>query len=322
MMEVPEIIEAIRNATGKFALEAVEAAIARREEVTPALLAILEDVARPGAASNIAPDFIAPLYSAYLLSQFRETRAHPVMVRMALLPEEELEIIFGEDFVTSSLGSILASTCGGDLTGIKSIVEDEAVNPWARGAALDSLVTLFNCGRLSREEVVEYFRELFSGKLARTEENIELWSQLVANVDELYPEELLDEIEQAYEDDLVNQGFIGPADIARSMAAGRDKVLARLATNSTHNLINDTIKELGSWACFHEDESQSRGGYSSDLDDLDPFEEDEDLPDWYSNSTEYVVDRLGTAKRIEPKVGRNEPCPCGSGKKYKKCCGA
>jgi preprotein translocase subunit SecA len=27
-------------------------------------------------------------------------------------------------------------------------------------------------------------------------------------------------------------------------------------------------------------------------------------------------------KRDTPKVGRNEPCPCGSGKKYKKCCGA
>jgi len=25
-------------------------------------------------------------------------------------------------------------------------------------------------------------------------------------------------------------------------------------------------------------------------------------------------------KRTEKKVGRNEPCPCGSGKKYKKCC--
>jgi preprotein translocase subunit SecA len=24
----------------------------------------------------------------------------------------------------------------------------------------------------------------------------------------------------------------------------------------------------------------------------------------------------------EPKVGRNDPCPCGSGKKYKKCHGA
>ncbi|WP_425314952.1 SEC-C metal-binding domain-containing protein [Treponema vincentii] len=25
--------------------------------------------------------------------------------------------------------------------------------------------------------------------------------------------------------------------------------------------------------------------------------------------------------RTTPKVGRNDPCPCGSGKKYKHCCG-
>jgi len=29
-----------------------------------------------------------------------------------------------------------------------------------------------------------------------------------------------------------------------------------------------------------------------------------------------------TVRRKEKKVGRNDPCPCGSGKKYKKCCGA
>jgi hypothetical protein len=29
-----------------------------------------------------------------------------------------------------------------------------------------------------------------------------------------------------------------------------------------------------------------------------------------------------TMRREEPKVGRNDPCPCGSGKKYKKCHGA
>ncbi|WP_328514525.1 SEC-C metal-binding domain-containing protein [Ralstonia solanacearum] len=32
--------------------------------------------------------------------------------------------------------------------------------------------------------------------------------------------------------------------------------------------------------------------------------------------------RLVAPARAEPKVGRNDPCPCGSGKKYKKCCGA
>jgi SEC-C motif-containing protein len=26
-------------------------------------------------------------------------------------------------------------------------------------------------------------------------------------------------------------------------------------------------------------------------------------------------------RRDQPKIGRNDPCPCGSGKKYKKCCG-
>ncbi len=31
--------------------------------------------------------------------------------------------------------------------------------------------------------------------------------------------------------------------------------------------------------------------------------------------------RQETVKRDMPKVGRNDPCPCGSGKKYKKCCG-
>ena len=28
----------------------------------------------------------------------------------------------------------------------------------------------------------------------------------------------------------------------------------------------------------------------------------------------------GTLRRSEPKIGRNDPCPCGSGRKYKKCC--
>jgi len=43
------------------------------------------------------------------------------------------------------------------------------------------------------------------------------------------------------------------------------------------------------------------------FDPLDPYDE---------------LDSPGeTIRRDEPKVGRNDPCPCGSGKKYKKCCG-
>lgn len=40
--------------------------------------------------------------------------------------------------------------------------------------------------------------------------------------------------------------------------------------------------------------------------------------DWYFVDGEPIVAQV---QRNGAKVGRNEPCPCGSGKKFKKCCG-
>ena len=52
-----------------------------------------------------------------------------------------------------------------------------------------------------------------------------------------------------------------------------------------------------------------------------------ELPQWDSIFDEETKKRLyreqkqsGTIRK-EKKIGRNDPCPCGSGKKYKKCCG-
>jgi uncharacterized protein len=39
-------------------------------------------------------------------------------------------------------------------------------------------------------------------------------------------------------------------------------------------------------------------------------------------SERYQLMAAMTVQRESPKVGRNDPCPCASGKKYKKCCGA
>ncbi|MBU9726985.1 SEC-C metal-binding domain-containing protein [Diplocloster modestus] len=53
-----------------------------------------------------------------------------------------------------------------------------------------------------------------------------------------------------------------------------------------------------------------------------------ELPQWKEIFTEeqlkqYYKEQKAaqTFRREGPKVGRNDPCPCGSGKKYKKCCG-
>lgn len=51
------------------------------------------------------------------------------------------------------------------------------------------------------------------------------------------------------------------------------------------------------------------------------------LPEWEKYLTEerrkelYREQKRSTTVVKGPKIGRNDPCPCGSGKKYKKCCG-
>ncbi len=53
-----------------------------------------------------------------------------------------------------------------------------------------------------------------------------------------------------------------------------------------------------------------------------------ELPQWDNILTEerrkelYKIEKSSKTIVKPPKVGRNDPCPCGSGKKYKKCCGA
>ena len=48
-----------------------------------------------------------------------------------------------------------------------------------------------------------------------------------------------------------------------------------------------------------------------------------ELVKWYCQQPPVVQKRLNLDEaEALPKVGRNEPCPCGSTKKYKRCCGA
>jgi hypothetical protein len=298
-METAEILHQFERATGKFAKAAVEAAVARREEVTPELLRILEDTVERAKQLDAEGGYMAHLYAMFLLAQFREARAYPLVVRFASLPGELLDSLCG-DFLTEDLGRILASVCGGQLAGIQSLIENEATDEYVRGAAVSSLVTLVAAGQKSREEIVSYFAGLFQGKLVRQWSHV--WDTLVSYSSDLYPGELLDDIERAYNDGLVDTRYIGFDDVKRDLALGKDGTLARLAKDSHHRLVEDTAAEMGWWACFNEGRAKS-------------------------TSSAAPKSRLFPAapsqiRRATPKTGRNEPCPCGSSKKYKKCCGA
>jgi hypothetical protein len=57
------------------------------------------------------------------------------------------------------------------------------------------------------------------------------------------------------------------------------------------------------------------------MDGEDDYDEDDDYDDYEDLTNKRSWGTSLPVKRDEPKVGRNDPCPCGSGKKYKKCHG-
>ncbi len=301
-MNTAEILQQFERHTGKFARAAVEAAVAQPEEIAPELLRILEDAADRAAQLDAEGDYIAHLYAMFLLAQFRETRAYPLVIRFASLPGD-LPHSLCCDFITEDLGRVLASVCGGELAGIQSLIENEGADQWVRGAGLDSLVTLVATGQKSRDEIVTYFADLFRGKLVRRWSHV--WDALISDSSELYPADLLDDIERAYEEGLVNPGYIGLDDVKRDLAEGKDATLAKLRDDPHRRLVEDTVAEMGWWACFQED---SRSGVKN----TGPAPANSRIPAVPSSQVQKAM----------PKTGRNEPCPCGSGKKYKKCCGA
>jgi hypothetical protein len=296
-MDLKEILSHLQRNDGYFPRAAVQEAIDHRDEIVPALLGTLEDVARDPEPFASDRDRFIHIYAMYLLAQFHEARAYPLLVRIFSEPGA-MPFDLAGDLVTQDLGRILASVSDGDVGGMTSLVENERANGYVRSAAMDGLVTLVVCGKRSRDEVMAYFSSLFH-KLDRRPS--QAWNGLVSACADLCPEEVVKEIRQAYEDGLVEPGYIGWKDIERALALGKEAAIEEL--RGRYSLITDVADELGWWACFRED-VWSIGRRKAPL----------TLPQFDLATPKPI-------RRAQPKVGRNDPCPCGSGKKFKKCCG-
>ncbi|MCA1962198.1 MAG: DUF1186 domain-containing protein [Desulfomonile sp.] len=311
-MEIPEILEELRSfEEGKFPREALEAAVAQRDRITPALLEVVQDVADDPRSLEDDNNYAAYMQAVYLLAQFREKRAYEPIVRFCSESDEETLDLTG-DFVTEDLDRVLASVSCGDDSLIRQLVENTYANEYVRSAGLHSLVSLVACGDKSREDVIDYFAGLFRGKFSREPHYI--WDSLVSCSIDLYPEDLCLDIEQVYRDDLVDEFFVSRKEVRDALAVPKEEALARLKKNSAYRLITDAVEEIESWNFFSPKSAPPEESEPAPATAIESVE-DTQWMDYYSTKP------IPTYVRTTPKIGRNEPCPCGSGKKYKKCCG-
>ena len=299
-MTIEEILAKLETSDySTFQREALQAAILQQEAITPALLSIVERIANNPQFLDDNPDYMGLTYALYLLAQFREKRAYPFIVQyFAQLGTEFAALDATGDIVTEDLNRILASVCQGDLSLIKQLIEGPKHNEYVRSAALESLLVLYNADQLTREELIAYFQTLIDNKLEQ-DEDPSFWGALAHCCYEIYPEELYEKLADCFEQDLVDTFMIDKEDLDRSMRMGKEQILAKLKADGHWQFIDNVITEMEWWACFHpEPSTRSKTIPSAGFD--------------YHKST--------NQKPREAKIGRNDPCPCGSGKKYKKCC--
>ena len=246
------------------------------------------------------PNFFGHIFSFYLLAQFKETRAYPLIAKIFSHTSEDVDLIAG-DFVTEGLNRVLASVCDGNLIPLKRLIENKHVYEYVRGAALEALVILVVHGLKTRDEILDYYRSLFRGKLEREESHA--WNALVGCCCDLHLEELYDEIKWAYDEDLIDLDFIKLRDVRNNFQKNKEQHFEELKNDSHNKLIDDTIECMEWWAYF-QPEKKSK-----------PIKKE--APKLLSKVTNTQFKPWSSKK-----IGRNQPCPCGSGKKYKKCCGS
>ncbi len=248
--KVSEILEAFKIFDGNYKREQVDAAIELKEEITPFLIEILENVLTDPDKFIENDDRYDHIYALMLLGHFRESNAHNVIIDLFSLPGEIPDELFG-DLTTDDLPTILIRTCGGSIERIKSMALNKDADDYCRVSALNAMAYAVVESIASREEVISFLGTLFTGD--ETDEISDFWSLLANFVCDLYPEEIMDTIKKAYDDDLIASGIIRYEEFETALDDGKEKCLERLKTDLERRSLDDIHDSMSWWACFNKE---------------------------------------------------------------------
>ncbi len=296
------------NSEAPLSRQTLTEAAALQEEITPHLIAILDRMTARPEYYAYETRYEGHLCALFLLAQFRESSACAAVASFCRIRPDLLEEFLG-DLITQDLGRILAAVCDGDTAPIRALIEDTAANEYARDAGMESLKILVLEGILPRDEVMAYFKELFNSRLERQKDSM-IRAGLVCEAVDLYPAEVMEEIREAFREELLDECFISLEEVEKILDDGAE--LCRQRTNRYHKgLVFDAAAEAPEWQRLTNDwdgKDYEEGRPATVLDDMRGYGTglQQDYAPYRNDAT---------------KVGPNDPCPCGSGRKHKKCCG-
>jgi hypothetical protein len=276
--------------------EALQAASAQRVELLPKFLGVIEDYLRQEPAARVHP---TPLFFIFhLLGEWREKTAYRPLARLLRRPADETDVIFG-DATTSTSHRVMAAVFDGDPQPLYDIILDPDAEEFIRSRMCEALAMVTLRGELDRDLAGRFLRDAYNELLPQR--RCFVWFGWQSAIAMLGLGELKVLVKRAFDRGFIDRHLLGFDDFKQDLQHGIERSGEPWRPgDDKYTLLGDTTDELSGWHCFREQHSDDPEEWSQ-LDELDDL-----LTEPHHNPFKGI--------------GRNDPCPCGSGKKFKKCC--
>lgn len=259
-------------------------------EAAPALRAVL---ARAADGEILSPeDNLLAFRGLHILGAARDTLAWPILLRLLRRPEEDLDF-FLDNAITISLPRIVAGLFDDDAESLFALIADQAVEQFVRSSLFGAATFLAWDGRIEPGRMRAFLERFYAERLA--DDRNYAWYGWLQAVALLGLRDLAPLVHRAWDEGRIHPQWLHRADFEKDLIrAEQAPADIQRFEDVSLGYIEDVTESL-SWT---DGRSDNDPGKPSHL-------------DW-----------LPDQPYINPMrdVGRNDPCPCGSGKKAKKCC--
>ena len=240
----------------------------------------------------------------HILGGRRLTAAYrPFIALLREAGRDRLDRLLGEA-ITISLSRILAGLFDSDSEPLQSLITDQSADEFVRDAAMGTFALLTFEGHIDRAHAEEFLTRFEQED--HSPQGSMVWHGWMTAIGVLGLENLSPRVFAAFRDGRIPDWVANKRDYHEILAAALSEPNDPDRLEREHlGYINDVLETLERFR-YSEKEDPDNEEPEEDLEDISPR-------DWFADIVPY--------RNPLRDVGRNDPCPCGSGKKFKKCCG-
>lgn len=318
-MTVAEVIAVLSDFNeGELPRDALQNAHQQWDDCWPEMKAVMQEfINNPSSLSEAQNNLL--FMGVFLAVQKKEYEAYPLLVAICDRNDDhnsELEYVFG-DALTELFPSFLYILSQNDIVLLNQLIISQGAGGFVKSTAMYAIFAKYESNQITRNKLIELVRawlDLFRTDVS--EASAHFLASLAASCIDHDLQEFKLELVQLATDFKIDSDYITSIEIDDWLAMGHSTIEYGFIKTQFN-----VIDELSQWAGFRTPE-ENKIREAELLEKLTQLRQNS--PELFNNMNnlqddwEYDISSLPYLAPV--KIGRNDPCPCNSGKKYKKCC--